>query len=311
MYAIGIDLGGTTVKAGLVEDGKILVKSSIKTGAKRPYGEVIGDIAEQVKKLAQSANVDFKDVASVGVGCPGAVTGETGVVSYSCNLNWKGVPLGGELSSLLGVPVKVTNDANAAALGEAKFGAGKNYSDVIFLTLGTGVGGGIVLGGKLYEGNESKGAEVGHMVIKTGGRRCACGRRGCFEVYASATALVRLTRAAMRKNPDSIMRKIAEEEGGADGRTAFEAEKLGDKAAAKVIDEYVGSLAEGIMNFCNIFRPQAIVIGGGVSAQGHNLTDRITAVCERGDYGYKGTPKVEILPATLGNDAGIIGAAAL
>ena len=313
MYRIGIDLGGTFVKAGLVdENGKIIIKSKIPTLVKRDHAEVIDDMSAQAKKLCLDAGADFAEVVSVGIGCPGAITGTTGEVSYSCNLDWRNVPLGGMLSERLGKPVKVSNDANVAALGEALYGAGKNYSDIIMLTLGTGVGGGIVIGKKLYEGNESKGAELGHMVICSGGERCACGRRGCFEAYCSASALIRDTKRAMEKDGSSLMWEIAGGSiDGVNGETAFIAEKRGDKSAAEVIERYVFYLAEGIMNFCNIFRPQAIVLGGGVSEQGANLTDRVTELCRKGYYGYKGTPEVEILTATLKNDAGLIGAAFL
>lgn len=311
MYNIGIDLGGTNIKAGLVKDGVIVKKSSIKTHVGRPYEEIIADMAAQVKRLCASAGVDLEDVASVGVGCPGAITGETGLVCYSNNFGWTNVPLGQMLSGMLGKPVRVSNDANVAALGEALYGGGKNLGDIVMITLGTGVGGGIVLGGKLFEGNESKGAEIGHTVIALGGEQCTCGRRGCLEAYTSATALIKQTRLAMQEDKDSLMWKLAGDLDGVNGKTAFEAEKLGDAAAAKVVKKYLYYLSEGIMNFCNIFRPNAIVIGGGVSAQGKNLTDRLTAICEEGHYGYRGTPKVKIIAAKLENDAGILGAASL
>jgi len=314
MYRIGIDLGGTFVKAGLVdENGNIIKKSKIPTGIERPYPEVVADMAQQARDLCRDAGVDFDNVQSIGIGCPGAITGETGVVCFSANLNgWVNVPIGEDLSALLGKRVKVSNDANVAALGEALYGAGKKYDDIIMLTLGTGVGGGIVIGKKLYEGNESKGAELGHMTIKLGGERCNCGRLGCMEAYCSATALTRDAKRAMQAHPESLMWKHC---GGnidaVDGATPFECERLGDPAAKKVVDDYVSYLSEGIMNFCNIFRPQAIVLGGGVCAEGENLTSRIIEYCERGFYGYRGTPKVDIVIAELKNDAGILGAASL
>jgi glucokinase len=209
-------------------------------------------------------------------------------------------------------PVKVSNDANVAALGEAVYGAAKNYNDSIMLTLGTGVGGGIIIGKKIYEGNESKGAEVGHAVIVVGGEPCNCGRRGCLETYCSATALIRETKRAMLEDKSSLMWKhVNGDIEAVDGETSFACEKLGDAAAAKVVKNYVFYLAESIMNFCNIFRPEAIVLGGGVCAQGDNLLSRVVELCERGYYGYKGTPKVDILIAELKNDAGILGAASL
>ena len=313
MYRIGIDLGGTFVKAGLVdENGRIVVKSKIPTKIERPYVEVFEDMANQARKLCEDAGITLADVEKVGVGCPGAITSKTGVVSYSANFNWTDVPIADGLSALLGMPVKVSNDANVAALGEAIYGAARNYGDSIMFTLGTGVGGGIIIDKKIYEGNESKGAEIGHSVIVVGGEPCNCGRRGCLEAYCSATALIRETKRAMLEDKSSLMwERVKGDINAVDGETSFACEKLGDKAAKKVVDQYVFYLAESIMNFCNIFRPEAIVLGGGVCAQGDNLVGRIVELCERGYYGYKGTPKVAILIAELKNAAGILGAAAL
>lgn len=313
MYRIGIDLGGTNVKAGIVDkDGNILIKSKIKTLADRPYEEVIKDMAKQCKKLIADLKISASEIEQVGIGCPGAVTGSTGVIEYSNNLNWKNVPMGEMLSSLLALPVKISNDANVAALGEALFGAGKKYDDVIMLTLGTGVGGGIIIGKKLIEGNESKGAELGHAVMCVGGELCTCGRRGCIEAYCSATALIRETKKAMEDDKNSVMWKLTDGNiDKANGLTAFDGEKLGDEAASKVVKQYVFYLSEAIMNYCNIFRPQAIILGGGVCAQGRNLTDRIVKLCKEGHYGFRGTPAVEIITAERENDAGILGAASL
>lgn len=313
MYRIGIDLGGTNIKAGLVnEQGEIVLKSKIKTHYQRPYAEIIADMANQAKELCRDAGIDWAEVEGVGVGCPGAITSQTGFICYSNNLGWKDVPMGEMMTELLGKPVKIANDANVAALGEALYGAGKKYNDIIMLTLGTGVGGGIVLGKKLYEGNESKGAELGHAVICVGGEQCTCGRKGCIEAYSSASALVRDTKRAMLADKNSKMWEFV---GGdinkVDGETAFACEKAGDASAKKVVDNYVFYLAEAIMNYCNIFRPDAVVLGGGVCAEGENLTGRLIKLCEEGHYGYSGTPSVDIVIATLQNDAGILGAAAL
>ena len=198
-----------------------------------------------------------------------------------------------------------------AALGETMFGAGRGYENAVMITLGTGVGGGLILNGRLFEGNESKGAELGHMVIEAGGEPCNCGRRGCIEAYASATALIRETKKAMRAHPESAMWKFSPDIEAVDGRTSFECAKAGDAAAAEVVDKYLYYLSEAMLNFCNIFRPQVIILGGGVCAQGQYLTDRLTAIMEKEHYGYSGAPKVAIAIATLGNDAGLIGAASL
>ncbi len=305
---IGVDIGGTTVKSALVDsDGRILKRSTIPTLPTRHYGELAVDIAAQIGELSEGDNVD-----SIGVGCPGIVDSSRGYVEYSCNLYWKDVPLADELSRLTGKRVRVCNDANAAALGEARFGAGKSYTDTTFITLGTGVGGGFVVDGKLFEGYRGLGAEVGHMVIRMGGVRCTCGRRGCFEAYASATALIRDTEFAMKNDLNS---KMWEYVGGdlnkVDGRTSFECSKKGDVAAREVVDNYIKYLAEGIANIVNVFRSQAVIIGGGVSAQGEYLTVPLQRRVDALRYGGDDSLRTDIVVASLGNDAGILGAASL
>lgn len=305
---VGIDIGGTTVKAAIVtQDGKIEKRSTIPTKATRPYGEIIADIAWQVKSLAEGTKVE-----GVGIGCPGMIDSRRGIVNYSCNLFWSKVPLADELSRLVGLPVKVSNDANVAALGEARFGAGKEFTDTAFVTLGTGVGGGFVVDGKLFEGFESMGAEIGHTVIYAGGTRCGCGRRGCWEAYASATALTRDTIFAMMSDKNSAMWEYA---GGdldkVDGSTSFECAKKGDRAATEVVDNYVRYLADGITNIVNVFRSQAIILGGGVCAQGEYLTSRVQKLVDEECYGGSADFRTLIKTATLGNDAGILGAASL
>ena len=252
------------------------------------------------------------ELVGVGIGSPGAINSGAGIVDYSPNLGWYNVPIAELILKRVKKPVKVSNDANVAALGETLFGAGKGYKDTILVTLGTGVGGGVVIGGKLFEGNESKGAELGHSVIVVNGQQCGCGRRGCFEAYSSATALIRETKEAMLRDRGSKMWDFV---GGdidkVDGKTAFETEKQGDATAKLVVNNYVLYLSEGLLNLCNIFRPEAIMLGGGVCAQGDNLLNRLKTRMQALHYGYQGTPAVDLLIASLGNDAGIIGAAAL
>lgn len=313
MYYVGIDLGGTNIKTGIVgKDGKIVAKSSIPTKGDRPADEVAFDMSVEVLNLVKSAKISMDEVVGVGVGSPGAINSGAGIVDYSCNLGWYNVPIAELILKRVKKPVKVSNDANVAALGETLFGAGKGYTDTVLITLGTGVGGGIVIGGKLFEGNESKGAELGHSVICVNGEPCACGRRGCLEAYASASALIRETKEAMLRDRGSKMWEFV---GGdidkVDGRTAFETEKQGDAMAKLVVNNYVLYLSEGLLNICNVFRPQAIMLGGGVCAQGDNLLNRLKTRMKAMHYGFRGTPEVELLIASLGNDAGIIGAAAL
>ena len=313
MYAIGVDIGGTGVKTGIVDEkGKILKKSYIPTSKSHDYRTIVEDIAKQISALFTEANLKEEDFCGIGIGCPGAVNSKKGTVDYSNNLEWENVPLVSELNKYFRLPIKVSNDANVAALGETVFGAGKKYSDTVLITLGTGVGGGIVIDNQLFEGNESKGAELGHTVIVRNGEECTCGRKGCLEAYASATALIRDTKRAMQQDKSSMMWEFCSNDiDKVDGRTSFECAKQGDKSAKSVVENYIESLGEGIVNFVNVFRPQAIILGGGVCAQGEYLTKPLEKYVEKYAYGGEHAPKVEIVIASLGNDAGIIGASAL
>jgi glucokinase len=310
MYSIGIDIGGMSIKTGLVKDGVIIEQNRVKT-AKTPK-ECIIDMVGQINTLLKNNGVSVEQLNGIGIGCPGAVSRETGMVEFLPNLGWEKVPLVEELKNHFDVDVVLSNDANVAALAETMYGCAKDYNTSVMFTLGTGVGGGIVIDNKLFEGGWSRGAELGHATLFLDGEQCTCGRTGCIECYTSATALMKQTREAMLADKNSLMWDYV---GGdiekVDGRTAFECEKKGDKAAKTVVDNYVKYLGESILNMLNIFRPEAFILGGGVSAQGKNLTDRLEAYCEKFDYGYRNAPKTKILIATLGNDAGIIGAAAL
>lgn len=312
MITVGVDLGGTFIKAGLVDDnGKILHKSKVPTRSVMGAETVVSDMGDQILSLLKDNGYTLDDVRGIGVGSPGAIDSAHGIVNYSNNLRWKDVALGPMLEKKVGKPVKVSNDANVAALGETVFGVAKGYSDTVLLTLGTGVGGGIIIGGKLFEGNESKGAELGHSVIVAGGEPCTCGRRGCLEAYASATALIRETKKAMQRDTSSAMWNFAGSLDKVDGRTAFECAKQGDPAATEVVNNYLYYLCEGILNYCNVFRPQAVILGGGVCAQGEYLLNRVREIVVANNYGFEGTPKVDLLIASLGNDAGLVGAASL
>lgn len=309
-YYAGIDFGGMSAKAGLFdENGKLLAKDSVKTSKEDGYAVTVAKMAQLVRALSEAKKVK---VSAVGIGSPGIIDGKEGVVVNWFNYGWSDKPLARDLSEKLGVPVCLTNDANAAALGEAKFGAGKNYEDSVFITLGTGVGSGIVLGGKVFEGSHGAGAEVGHMVVEVGGIPCPCGRRGCFEQYASASALIRDTKRAMFEHKNSLLWTLT---GGdpenVDGKTAFAAARENDAAAKQVVKNYIMYLGEGVLNLVNIFRPQAVVIGGGVSNEGEALlqplrryvSERLLVDCER--------VPLAINRAALGSDAGMYGACAL
>lgn len=310
MYKIGIDIGGMSIKVGLVKSGKIIEQNRVKTA--KTAKECIDNIVKQINELLNHNNLSIKNLKGIGVGCPGAVSRETGMVEFLPNLGWEKIPLVKELKKYYDVNIEISNDANVAALAETIYGCAKDFNTSVMFTLGTGVGGGIVINNKLFEGGWSRGAELGHATLFLDGKECTCGRRGCIECYTSATALIQQTKDAMMKDKASLMWQFV---GGdiemVDGRTAFECEKQGDKTAKKVVDTYVMYLGESILNMLNIFRPEAFILGGGISAQGKNLTDKLEEYCEKFDYGYKAAPRTKILIATLGNDAGIIGAAAL
>ena len=312
MLVIGVDIGGTSIKGAAVRPtGEVVDTFGFPVVKNDPYENTIGTLVEEIKKFIAKLK-DPREVVGIGVGIPGLIDVNHGVVNYSCNLNWTEVPIQAILEKEIGLPVRITNDANAATLGEAKFGAGKLYKNLIMLTLGTGIGGGIIIDGKLFEGNEGKGAEMGHMTLVMDGEPCGCGRCGCFEQYASATALVRQTKKAMEENKNSLMWELAEGDiNKVNGRIPFEAEKQGDATAHKVVDQYVKYLAEGILNYCNVLRPEAVILSGGIANQGSYLNNKLTEYCINKKYGYAGAPATAIITAVLGYQSGMVGAAAL
>lgn len=309
---IGVDIGGMSYKFGVVDNGKIICKNSLKFDKSISSEESIVLLSKKILKLLDDNNISRNCINGIGIGCPGAIDSVNGVCDLAYNLGFDKLPICDIISQETGFECKITNDANAAALGEVVYGAAKDYQDAIMITLGTGVGGGIIINKKIYDGNQGKGAELGHSVIKVDGRRCTCGRKGCLEAYASASALIYDTKIALRKNKNSLMWKYIENNlDNVNGKTAFECAKSGDEAAEKVINNYVKYLGEGLLNLMNEFRPQAIVIGGGLSLQKEYLINRLKAYCEKYFYGFRSCPKVELLTAELGNDAGIIGASCL
>lgn len=311
MIAIGIDIGGMSIKGAAVDsNGRVYEKFSMPF-IKGEDGEItIRKLAETVKEYIAAQGLEDK-IAGIGLGSPGTLDVEHGIVNYANNLGWNDLHVADIMHETLPYPVRLTNDANAASLGEAKYGAGKSYKTIIMLTLGTGVGGGIIIDGQLYEGNEGKGGELGHTVIVVDGEQCTCGRKGCLEAYASASALIRETKKAMRSNKRSLMWKISPDIDLVGGKVVFEAAKQGDAPAIKVLDEYIKYLGEGILNYCNIFRPNIIVLSGGIANAGPALFEPLNAYIKERNYGYKSTPEVKVVPAELGYDSGKIGAAAL
>lgn len=307
MY-IGIDLGGTNIAVGLVDDdGKITAKDSTPTLKERDYKEIVKDMAELSKKLLLDNGYSEDDVNAVGIGSPGTIDNSRGIVVYANNIKMEHAPVAEEFKKYIDKPVNMENDANAAAYGEY-IASGGNAQSFVFMTLGTGVGGGIIINGDIYRGFNGAGAEIGHSSIVFDGKECTCGKKGCLEVYASVTALIDQTREAMEKHPESLMHKWVEKEGHVSGRTAFECAKAGDETALAVKNAYIRYVAEGINNMINIFQPEKFVIGGGISKEGNILLEPIKEFVYKNDYN-KFMPKTEISIAKLYNDAGIIGAA--
>ena len=301
---IGVDLGGTNLVAGIVNDNReITYKASVPTKIGEPYEVIIKDMAELITNLVKEAGYELSDIESVGIGSPGAIDNKNGVVITASNLKFNNAPIVEEFKKYINVPVNVENDANAAAYGEYKK-TGAICESFVLITLGTGVGGGIVINGKIYRGFNGIGGEIGHVLLKQDGIPCPCGRKGCWEVYASATALIKQTKEAIKNHPESIMAKDQK----VNGSTAFEAEKLGDKAAKEVVDNYISYVSEGIIDIITLLQPNKIVIGGGISNEGENLLNKINAYISSHLETY-GVSQPEISIATLRNDAGIIGAA--
>ena len=311
-YSVGIDLGGTKIAAGVVdENNRIVGRAKRPTAPTREFERIADDMAAAARDAVTDAGLQWSDMVFFGVGTPGFVDARKGRVAYASNLNWHQVELGQAMQKRLGAPVAVSNDANCAALGEVLAGAAKDRSSALLLTLGTGVGGGIILGRRIFSGSDGMGSELGHVRLIHGGERCSCGQSGCIEAYCSATALIRQTTRAMEKNPSSALTQVAEEMGKASARTAFIAARRGDEVAHQVVDTYIEYLAAALAGLICVFRPEIILLGGGISHEGEPLLEPLNRILP----GFVtasdkiGCPPVRA--AGLGNDAGIIGAANL
>ena len=317
MYRIGIDLGGTNIAAGIVnEKYEILAQDSTPTKAGRPGEEIVADMATLCKSLCEKAGIPEAEIESLGIASPGVVDDNKGTVIAAYNLGFFHFPILPLLKEKLNIPtMHIANDANAAAWGEAIAGAGKGSSSSIMVTLGTGVGGGIILNNKLLTGFNEGAGELGHMVIEAGGRPCTCGRIGCWEAYSSATGLIKMTNEKLEEcakaGRKTLMADMVAERGKVTGRTAFDAQRKGDEAANEVVAEYVSYLACGITNLINIFQPEVISIGGGISNEGQYLIDLITPAIRKESFGSGRLPATELRIAQLRNNAGIVGAALL
>lgn len=311
MYYIGIDLGGTNISAGIVdENGNILVKASTPTMNGRAAEDIIDDMSGLCSKLMEELKLEVNDIESIGVGMPGTMDKKKGISIYANNLNFDNVNVVEEMGKRINLPCYIENDANCAAIGENVCGVAYGSKNLIYITIGTGVGAGIIINGKVFDGSFGGGGEAGHMVIVAEGEECTCGRKGCWEAYASASALRREGRIAAAKYPNSKIYDLVD--GNIkliDAKTVFDVADLGDEIALEIIDKYIKYLAIGLVNLVNIFQPEAIIIGGGVCAQGDKVIKPLIEILNEKVYGKELKTKISI--ATLGNDAGIVGAAML
>ena len=308
MYRIGIDLGGTNIAVGVVDGHhRIVAEASLPAGAHRPAEQVVADMCRAVELALDKAGLTPADCASIGVGTPGTCDPERGVVVRAYNLNWFDVPVCAMLTAHFGLPARLSNDANCAALAETVAGAAVGCRNMMLITLGTGVGGGIIVDGRIVSGLGGAGGEPGHSLLVLDGEPCTCGRRGCWEVYASATALIRQGREAAAAHPTSLLNRYPE----LTGRDVFDAADAGDEAAQAVPERYYVYVAAGITDLVNILSPEMVLIGGGISRQGERLLRPIRRYVAANCFGGESRPQPIIQAAQLGNEAGIIGAAAL
>ena len=318
MYYLGIDLGGTNIAAGIVDENqKILLKGSVPTLANRDGKLIIKDMANLCKKLIADMNLTVDDIEYAGIATPGTANSDTGVVEYANNLPFENFPIADLLKEYLGVKkVYIENDANAAAKAEAVAGAAKGAKFSVMITLGTGLGGGIVIDGKVYSGFNHAGAELGHVVIHKDGKPCSCGRKGCWEAYSSATGLVNMTKERLVEARANGVHSLIDDmiEGDlnrVNARVAFAAMKQGDEVGAKIVDEYIDYLASGVATMINIFQPNVLCIGGGVCNEKDYLLVPLKEKVFKETYSRDPAKQTQIKIAELGNDAGIVGAASL
>lgn len=308
MYRIGIDLGGTNIAVGVVdEQHHILSAISVPTGATRPYVDVIADMISAVEQVLSAAKLTAADCTSIGIGSPGNCDSERGVVVRAYNLGWFNVPICEMLQKHFHIPVRISNDANVAALAETVAGAALDCRNMVLITLGTGVGGGIIIDGKIYAGMRTAGAEMGHSLLVLDGEPCSCGRNGCWEAYASATALIRQGKQAAAEHPESLLAGVKNMM----GIDIFNCADRGDTVAQQVIDRWCDYVAAGLTDIVNTLAPEKILIGGGISRQGERILQPIRRYVADHCFGQHEGAIPEIQCAMLGNEAGIIGAAAL
>lgn len=312
MYYVGVDVGGTNLVSGLVEEsGRILQKVSRPVDKTMGAEELCAEIARLARQVCGESGVEYSQIKAVGVGIPGQVDNEKGEVVQTPNMPFENTPFRALFRREWDIPVFLGNDANCAAIGEYWAGAAKGCDPAAVVTLGTGIGGGLVAGGKLFTGFANSGMEVGHMIVHPNGERCGCGSRGCWEQYGSATALIRLTRQEMEHSRGSVLWELCQGDlAKVNGRTVFDGALRGDAAAKRVLDAYLQGLSVGLVNLINVLQPEVICLGGGISnAEEELLLNPLRELVSRGVFDKKNPTRLE--RASLGNDAGVVGAALL
>ncbi|ADU26881.1 ROK family protein [Ethanoligenens harbinense YUAN-3] len=311
MYQIGVDLGGTNIAIGLVDDEKkLILKDSVPTALPRSAQAIADDIAALTRSLVERAGLALSEARWLGLGTPGTANAETGIIEYANNLGFENVPIRDMLGQALGLPVYIENDANAAAYGEYVAGAAHGGASAVVITLGTGVGSGVIIDGQIYHGINYAGGEFGHVVIRVDGRPCTCGRHGCWEAYSSATGLIKSTVEAMEADKSSVMwALVGNDLSKVNGKTAFDGKRAGDDTATRVVDAYLRDLGQGLVNVINIFQPDVLCIGGGICKEGDGIIKPLEEIIRAERYSKFANKQTALRTAKLGNDAGIIGAA--
>lgn len=312
-HYLGLDVGGTNMVAGVVDSHlRLIEKVSIPTRANKSVEIIVSDMVKVTEEVIKKSHLSIEDFESWGIGMPSCINPKTHLLVHANCFGWKNIPIYDYLNGCLPLPINIENDANCAAFGEKIAGVGQNYDNMLMLTLGTGVGGGIIIDRKIYSGADGMGAELGHSKLVYDGKRCTCGQKGCMEAYCSSTALIRESRKAIESGKKTLLHDYCE--GNMDnlnGRIIFKAMHEGDNVAKEIIDNYINHLAAGISTLITIFRPEVIVLGGGISHSGNFLFDKLNSKLHEVTFGGSEIGVPPVIPAKLGNDAGIIGAALL
>jgi len=310
-FVVGVDLGGTKIAVGLFTSGKLTLQHLQPTRAQEGTQAVIEGLRQAISQLVSQAGIDFSQLRGIGLAAAGAIDSHNGVVTLSPNLpGWRNIPLRQIMKDSLGVPIYLINDANAAALGEYLFGAGQNVPNLVYVTVSTGIGGGIIINGEVYEGISGAAGEVGHMTIDINGLACNCGSNGCLETLASGAALAREARRHIEAGEGvAILEASGGDLGQVSAKAVFLAAQRGDRLAGELIRQTGFYLGVGLTNLVNIFNPELIIVGGGLSNMGEWLLKPARDVVRKRAYEISASA-VRIVPAALGNDSGLIGAAA-